>query len=33
MKHAFTAAFQPIFNRVAHNVVTRFDRGRSPDRG
>jgi hypothetical protein len=33
MKHLFTAAFQSIFNSAAYTVVTRFERGRSPDRG
>ncbi len=33
MKRLFTAAFQPIFNSIVHTVVTRIERGRSPDRG
>ena len=37
MNALFTLAFQPIFNSPAYTpvctVVTRFERGRSPDRG
>ncbi len=33
MKRSFTVAFQPIFNGATYIVVTRFDRGRTPDRG